>query len=122
MTVVAPAGSFPNLRHYMSIDIANGASLSEAAPLAGMVLVGIIIPSSWTAADLTFQASHDGTNYANVYGDDGAERTVEADASRFIMLDPVNWLSASWLKVRSGTAGLAVNQGAARTITLVLVP
>lgn len=75
------------------------------------------MPSSWTAADLTFQVSTDnGTTYQNVYEEDGSEYVVTADASRFIAITGLPRVDA--IKVRSGTSGTAVAQGAARTLTL----
>jgi hypothetical protein len=122
MTAVLPPGTLPNNRRYGSVDIANGASLSDALNLAGHTLVGIIMPSSWTSANLTFQASHDGTTYSNLFDDAGNEQTVTAAASEYLFLSPLEWVGIAFLKVRSGTSGSPVNQGGARTITLVMAP
>jgi hypothetical protein len=105
------------------VTIASGGSLSGAANLGSGKLVGIIMPASWTAADLTFNVTADGTNYFNLY-DDVVERTIPsaaAAASHFIGLDYRQWLMVQGIKVRSGTAGIPVNQGADRIITLVVV-
>jgi hypothetical protein len=105
------------------VTIASGASLSGAARLPnGHCLVGIVMPAAWTAANLTFQASEDGAAYANLYDKNGTEITVTAAASRYIELSPSDWCAVPFLKVRSGTAASAVNQAAARTITLVTRP
>lgn len=101
--------------------IANGEAVSGAIHLHGMALFALQMPASWTAADLTFQGSYDGTTYANVYDETGDEVTVDADASRFIILDPAKFIGLQRLKIRSGTAGSPVNQGAARTIQLIPV-
>lgn len=100
------------------VTIANAASLSDAAPLGGALLAGIVMPGSWTAASLTFQVSHDGTTYRNVYDDTGTEYTVTVSTDRFIRIDPSYFSGAQLVKVRSGTAGASVNQGGARVITL----
>lgn len=121
MTTALP-GSAPNLRFYGAVDIANGASLSDALNLVGHTMVGIVMPSSWTAASLTFQASIDGTNYFNLFDDGGNEQTVTAAASEHLFLSPLEWIGINWIKVRSGTSGAAVNQGGARTIQIVGVP
>jgi hypothetical protein len=60
--------------------------------------------------------------YNNVYDTAGSEKTVTADASRHIIIDPQDFAGTQYLKVRSGTSGLPVAQGAARTITLVVRP
>ena len=103
--------------------IAASASLSGAIRLpAGHYLAAIVMPAAWTAADLTFQASPAGTTYNNLYDDNGNEVTVTAAASRFILLPPAEWYAMPFLKIRSGTSGAAVNQAAARTLTLVTRP
>lgn len=104
-----------------TVVIANGASLSGAVDLGGRKLVAIIMPDTWTAAALTFQASPDGTNYFNVY-DDPTERKLTVAASYYSALNIADWVGFRWLKFRSGTAGTPVNQAAARTLTLVVQP
>lgn len=99
--------------------IANGESLSGAIGLGLERVYAIQMPSAWTAGNLTFQASYDNSTFADVYQDDGTELTVTAAASRFIVLDPVQFLGIRAIKVRSGTSGSPVNQGAARSLQLV---
>lgn len=111
-----------------SAVIASGASLSGAIDLRGthvtnkgLRLFGIVMPAAWTAANLTFQASFDGgTTYVNMYDYNGLEVVATASTSRLIVLDPVVFASIPLLKIRSGTAASAVNQGGDRTLTLVL--
>lgn len=107
-----------------SFTIASGESLSAAIDLTGCVPVAIIMPASWTTADLTFQASDlaSSATYSNVYDEFGSEVVVSAAASRHIVLDPSTWVSCRNIKIRSGTSGTAVNQGADRTIKLVCRP
>jgi hypothetical protein len=105
-----------------AVAIANGASLSDAVNLAGFRAVGIQMPSAWTAANLTFQASFDGTTYVDLYDDAGNEQTATAAASRFMFLTPAEWAGIRYLKIRSGTTSVPVNQGAARTIQLITRP
>jgi hypothetical protein len=114
-------GQFQELRVVKTATIANGTSLSAAVDLTGLTLVGIQMPSAWTAADLTFEASTDDGTYDDVY--DGAlEYSVSAAASRFIRIAPSDLVSAQYLKVRSGTSGTPVNQLAERAITLIARP
>ena len=111
-----------------TFTIASGASLSDAVDTGNTnslsSIVAIIMPSAWTAADLTFQASAtvDGT-YNDVYDDDDNEVTVQAGASRHIVLDDEmrsHMAGLRFIKIRSGTSGTPVNQGAGRSITLVV--
>lgn len=104
-----------------TVTIASGASLSGAADLKGRKLVGIIMPSTWTTASLTFQGSIDGTNYFNVY-DGATERALIVSTSYYSALNIGDWVGFRYLKVRSGTSGTPVNQGADRVLTLVVQP
>lgn len=101
--------------------IESGGSLSGAVDLGGRKLVAIVMPDTWTAAKMTFQASPDGVTYFNVY-DGSTEREVDVAASYYSALNIADWVGLRWLKFRSGTAASAVNQTAERTITLVVQP
>jgi hypothetical protein len=104
------------------VTIALNGSLSGAVRLAGMLLVGLVMPAAWDAANLTFQGSIDNVTFNNVYDDAGTEKTAVAAASRHLLIVAADFAGIEWLKVRSGTAGTPVVQTAARTITLVVRP
>lgn len=99
------------------ISIATSQSLSTAIDLGDRGLCAIIMPTSWDAANLTFQASSDiaGT-YQNVYDSTGTELSVTAAAARHIVLTPASFAGMRFIKVRSGTSGTPVTQTAARTL------
>ena len=100
--------------------IASGASLSGAVGTDVLDLVAVITPAAWTAADITFQALYGGTTYVDCYiSTADTEVTVQAGASRFITIPAGTLSGANSIKVRSGTAGLPVNQAAARDVTLI---
>lgn len=101
-----------------TVTIPNAGSLSEGQDLQGARLTGIRMPAAWTAASLTFQVSVDGVNYVNLYNLNG-EVTYATGASYGISLNAEDFLSWRYVKVRSGTAGGAVAQGADRVLTLV---
>lgn len=115
----------PSLHHFQSllirtpVTIASGQSLSAAIDLAGTTMLGLLMPASWTTANLTLQASADGVTFADVYTEAGSEKTLTAAASRFILLEPADFTGVRFLKLRSGTSAAAVNQGADRSITLL---
>jgi len=100
----------------LTATIANGASLSDALTLNGSKVAVIEMPAAWTAAPLTFQASMDGSNYFNVYDDSGDEVYVIVDINRrvYITIDALS--QQKYIKLRSGTAVTAVNQGDQRLI------
>lgn len=104
----------------ISFTIANGESLSESIDITGIKKPRrVIMPSAWTAANLTFQGSYDDSTFNDVYDYNGTELNVTAAASRTIELPFTTLDGIRYLKVRSGTAGVAVNQGAERTLYLV---
>ncbi len=107
-----------------SANIANGASLSDAVELRRSgahtpSLVGILMPDTWTAASVTFQVAADGTNFKDMYDSAGTEVSITAVQGHYIVLNPLLFSGLTHVKVRSGAAGAAVNQGAARVVTLV---
>lgn len=106
----------------VTASIANGESLSGAIDLQNTRLSRIAIPATWTAANLTFQVSYDGTTYNDLYDAAGVEVTASAAASRSISLHQLYALfqDVRWLKIRSGTSGVPVNQGGARTLNLAV--
>jgi hypothetical protein len=108
---------------FRTVTIAASASVSGEFDLEAYKLVGIIMPSAWTAANLTFQAAPvSGGTFADMYDDAGDEVTVTAAASRAIGADYIAGALAAFrvLKIRSGTSATPVTQAAERTITLVL--
>lgn len=110
-------GSYPVV---VTATIANGASLSGGVDLGRAVLSAIFMPAAWTAADLTFQVSHDNTTWVDLYDNGNTERVITGPAaSRALNQDPAAWSAYRYVRVRSGTAGAAVNQGASRVLTLV---
>ena len=110
-----------DLTEVVEVEIASGASLSAGLFLGGMRLVGIEMPSTWTAANITFEASPDGVTYNKLYDQDGTEVIVTAATDRFITVFATYLAGTRYLKVRSGTSGTPVNQAADRTLRLILM-
>jgi hypothetical protein len=120
----------PALAQERSFTIANGQSLSGAVDMQGCTPMRIIVNptasgTGWTTADLTFQHSDDGVVYGNMRDEYKVEVTVGVStdaasaASPIQLSSPAFLWSLRWLKIRSGTAGSAVNQAAARTIRVI---
>lgn len=103
----------------LQVVIANGASLSGAVEIGAGTLVGIQLPTL-TSAAISFQGSFDGVTYAEVL--DASSQAVEITASTgaSYLQAPADLHGVPFLKVRSGTSGSPVNQGAARTISLIV--
>lgn len=112
----------------VTANIANGASLSGAVALtvysqaSSLHPVGILMPAAWTAAGITLQGSVDNCQtFFNMFIQAGTEYTVTSPAaSEYMILSPNDLVGINCLKVRSGTSGSPVNQGAARAIGIVL--
>lgn len=103
--------------------ITSGTALAPAVDLTIYRVFAISMPTTWSAAAITFQASVDGINYFNVVDDTGTEVSVTAAASQYIVLTtPAKMLGARWLKVRSGTSSVPVNQGSTVVVNIVGVP
>lgn len=117
-TIIENAG--PSKLGLIGVNFAINASLSAPIKIPGHTICGFSIPSTWTAANLTFQASYDnGTTYQNLYDDSGNEVTVTvAAASVNVRTDAVYWVGIEYLKVRSGTSGSPVAQTSALQVVL----
>jgi hypothetical protein len=103
----------------LTVTIANGQSLSGAAHIGSATLVGIQLPTI-TSAALTFQGSADGVTYVEVVDSSAAAVSYGASTGAIYIKAPADLAGVPYIKVRSGTSGAAVAQGAARTITLIV--
>lgn len=104
----------------IDVLISDGTSISASINLGGRKPVGVLVPASWTAADITFQSSVDGTNFYDVYDVDGAELTVTVASSRIVAIASGDSLCMGpYVKVRSGTTGTPVNQSGDITLQLI---
>ena len=103
-----------------TVQIASGQSLSPEVDIYPGTLVGIFLPSTWTSASVTFQASPDGgVTWGELYNYATAEVTFTGAASTFVQIDPTQWKGVNALKIRSGTPGSPVTQTSTVTITLI---
>jgi len=110
-------------REAVVATIADGASLSDGVFCEGGVIVGIIMPAVWDAAVITFQTCLDNASYLDAYSAAGAEHTITVAADQHIWLDPSQFASYRWVKVRSGTSAAPVNQttgDADKLVTLIV--
>lgn len=98
--------------------ISAGQSESSVLELVSETIVGIYMPSAWDAADLVFQSSADGVTFSDMY-EYGAAITAQAAADQYVPLDFTKFVGAAYVKVKSESAGSAVNQTAQRVLTPV---
>ncbi len=121
MTVnAAPSRSYVMLSEETDTAvIANGGALSGTVDSGGMRLVGILTPSTVTGTQMTLQASPDrGVTFFDVYDAAGNEYVISVGVSRFIPLDPAATAGMRYLRLRSGTSAVPVNQAQSTTLTL----
>lgn len=102
------------------VQIALNASLTGAIDLGTGRLAAIISPAAFDGAFYSFQASHDGAAWADLYDRDG-EYAIPAAMSRATLVPLADFLGLRWLKIRSGKTGAPVVQAALRTLNLVVV-
>lgn len=97
-----------------------GQALTSVINIEDYNYVTIVMPDVWTAANLTLQVSPsvDGP-FKNAYDDSGTEVSITAAAARTLNAS-TKIGSYKYIKLRSGTAGVPVNQVAERTIVLIL--
>ncbi len=122
------------------VTILNGESLSSAAALNGLKLVGFALPAAFTKAHFTFQISWDGTTYYEVLDTTRRDPTLnevdlDADpqslgtrnwtlvnfgvAGGTFITGAANFNRASYIKVRSGTPEAPTNQAGDRIINVI---
>lgn len=104
----------------LDVVIAQSASLSGAIELPSATLLGLIMPSAWSAADITYQGSNDGSTWYDLHSDTAGEVTSSVTAGKLVSVYPEDFIACRWLRLRSGTSAAAVAQAAARTITLIV--
>ena len=100
----------------IAATIANGAYLSGAVQFNGRNISVIEMSAGWTLAVLTFQVSYDGTNYYNLYDDNGDEVIVIVEAARRVHISIDALEQHKYIKIRSGTSVTTVAQGAERVL------
>jgi hypothetical protein len=112
-------------RNAIAVAIASGQSVSDYLSLGDYAIVGVILPAAWTTAALTIEVSHDATTWIDTVMDaDGAQCNVVASpaASTAYTLNLAGLLPYRYCRLRSGTTAAPVNQGAARSITVITRP
>ena len=123
------------------VTIANAAAVSDAFPIDGWNIVGIITPSTWTTADISFEVetTRGSGSYVKAVDNEGvlfkltgiATTTAEyrltgggaRDGTAGLSGGPVITGSGRARIVSTNTASEAnVNQGAARSLIVIAVP
>lgn len=112
-------------RTHTTTVIANGASVSAAVDLQNTAFLGFFAPAAWTTAALQIEASADGsTNWGPIT--DAFNSPIGSWTALTALypysIDPNTFLAFRYIRFLSGTVVTPVNQGAARTFTVVTRP
>jgi len=109
-----------------TLIIPNGTAISNSVKLGGAGISGIFMPAVWSAAGLGFSVSQDDVTYFGLFDEAGAEISLVVAAATYVQLTNLSRFAGFsadlFLKVRSGTIAVPVNQGAARTLLLTTTP
>lgn len=115
--------TYTKSRRATTVTIADNASLSDAIDLSATdgAIVGIIVPTGWVAAAITFQASVDGDTWYELYKTDGTVVSIASPTTNtWIAINPGDFAGVPHLKLRSGTVGVTVPQtGGPLAVTIV---
>lgn len=86
-------------------SIAAGQTTSDAIDLGGGGrLMALILPGNWTAADITFLVSLDGTNFFTLYDNSDTAYTVQGGSSRAIQLTLQDFVAWQHVKLVSSAS------------------
>ena len=107
----------------ITVTIAANASVSSTANLGDCVPAAIITPTTaagWTAASIAIKASIDASVFNLAYDEFGSLKSLAAAVDRYIILSPSDTYGFRYIQLVSvDGAGTAVNQTAARALTVV---
>ena len=115
----------------VTVTIANNTAASNAFEIFGYQIAGVITPSAWTGADVSFEVDPNGAGtFYKVTGNTGALLKLTGIATNAAEYHIVAFgagapgpMGQDAKIVSSNTASEAdVNQGAARTVIVQLIP
>ena len=105
--------------------IAAGQAISGPVAIGNKELVGLQVPSNWTTAAITLQASIDGGQTWSEVWDGTAGTEVEIPSltggslQYYVAIDPTKLRGISLFQIRSGTQASPVNQSNLVSVTLI---
>ena len=97
-------------------------SMSEILSLEGVTaVVGIIMPQSWTAANVTILGSPFGANFYDLHdGLPGTELMFNVRPGVMVNINPNRLRCCAAIRLRSGTHNVPIVQAALRTFGIVV--
>lgn len=104
----------------VTATIASGSAQTGTIDTAGYQSVGMVIPATFTGNGIWIQTSNDGTTFSGLYDRDGLQVLIPISQGRNYTLPAEEIAPWRYIKLQSMTDAASVNQGSARTITVVM--
>lgn len=130
MTVIQQLAPRTDLSVTIDISEDNDLSTASGTLSVGSVIVGLMLPATWTAAAVSLLVSHDGGTTYGIPVDPATGAyfvtgtlTVSNSNPIYVPLDPVMMAGVTNLKVKSGTEASGTAQTSSdKTITIATRP
>jgi hypothetical protein len=112
-------------RIILTATIPNGASVTGTIDCNSRAILGFVAPAAWTAAALNAEVSVDGVTWSTAAYDSagaavGSWSSITAGAGyAFDLNGMIPW---RYIRLRSGTSGVPVAQGADRVFSVIQRP
>lgn len=103
----------------LTATIAAGESLSTAVDLTTGTPVAVYIPPTWASAIMTFQVG-DGTFFGDLFDKMADEVSINVEPGTVVQLDQANNKGVLFIKFRSGSRSLPVNQSVQQDLKVFL--
>ena len=107
------------------LTIPSGTSVSGVLDTGRDSILGIVMPSSWTSADLTFEVSYDNITWVGMVYDETSSQcnSISSPApSSAHTVSLSGLLPYRYVRLRSGTTSSPVVQGGDRSVVVLLRP
>ena len=106
----------------LTAHIAAGQSLSSAGLQIIGSVVGLIIPNTFTADQVSFAVSPDNVQAYLPLQRDGNEVSYPPQLGKFSAYKPTDIGGGWWLKIQAGTSAVPVSQPSALDIIVLVAP
>ena len=102
----------------LAVVIESGAAVTAAIELKLRHLVAILLPDTWTAANISLQGSYNGVDFFDIHDEDGEYVNDQAAADVMLSIAPEIAAGCSHIIIRSGVKATPVNQAAERALVV----
>ena len=106
---------------HVSVTIPAGQAVSSSVDLTSKAMVTLMVPATWTPANISFLASYDDVNFYDLFDPAGVEVLKPVGPGRAVIIDPEMTQAALYVKIRSGPRAGPVIQQSDCVLNLVLM-